>query len=1375
MIARDQYDNDATNHAGLINPIGLSSLPASTDAKFFDAATGGSEITTVSLPLNAASVDGWYENKQAGTYTIATTRSGVTNATHTLTVKSAAATRFTVAGGSSMVTGGANPITITAYDAFANVAADTYTGDKGIVLSGAGASPTPSSRAPTCTDKTGADVAFGTPPLLTFAGGVATCTMRLYKAETASIKATEGSINTEGADALAVTIRHGAADHLKFQGNIPVPLPANKFEVGVPFDLGVLMGVDQYDNLADGANGSSAYSGTRTLTYALSGISDSPDGNTPDAYTSSVSFTNGLSTTPLMTTLHYAQTTSIAAHDPQLSGTDAPSGAITLAAAPVAKLSFFQQPSATPPTNVPLSTQPKVAVADRYGNPITQASDQITLAASLTSGSFTSVTNGTLSGDALSVVTANGVATFSGIRYSYPEAIYLKASSAAGGVPDVYSFKITFSTSSDSTLNSGPLTEPTTISSSIDTPLERVAVFDFTVTDAGSDGFGTIIKQILIARGSGDATNGWLSFIAGASLSDGTASILGTVTENALTFGSGGSAIFTVPDLASKTYTLSIHLKQILPAGSDGKRFAFTIDPNDHITVEAIGSAFAQGPALSTQPALDVIATKFILSAGSSSVQAGSPIAITIKAADANNNLDLDYEGAPKELVFSGASPALTGDKPTATNYSGIPIEFGDVTLVTFADGQNSSPIRLTFYRAEATAIKAATSDSQLTTSSTDDLELVVTGGSPAKLAWYTQPKSAVAANAPWNPFKVSVTDAYENVAGSALDVAVTPTGCSTSAGSTSTAPAQSGIATFTNIAVFCPTYPGTVTLNATAQGVTPSGASIAVTVAERYAISVRTMDSVNGSPLTSITMRIIDAAGQVVASPGLTNPVTGNSPFSFALPFGAYQFNFVKDAYVETTVERRADTSADGADGTFDNVIAWDIFIMSVAESLADYRVIADFVYDEQADRITALMRIVSDAINTLKTATLEIFDSSNATASSASPLSQTTKDRPDSNGNYAFTVDQAVASGRFISGRSYFAKSSIVYGGEDLSRNVTYGSATTFNIGISARLKTLTDEIRTDVAGVQARVATEAAATRTQVVAEAQTTQAKVEAKASETQAKVAEVKADAAKILTATETMLPTKIEEARKEIETTRTAQILNRESTVKTSETLTIRYRTYPGLAPTVDVYDARNLLRVGKAPMREVSASGIYEFPVTFQFAWGKGDFTIVCSESTNGTMDAMIITVLASDIEEVAGQVAAILGSTSGIPEVKSGLSDLKASAAEMESQFSVLETALSRIGKNMVDKIEAMAESAQELEHVYGQLSRMGEQIKKLANETGLSLSKLYEVSEEKKEDIVYLKNKTQQLKAAMDFTKQQVDNIANKPITQTWFEFR
>ncbi|MBI2495223.1 MAG: hypothetical protein HYW10_01440 [Candidatus Omnitrophica bacterium] len=867
-------------------------------------------------------------------------------------------------------------------------------------------------------------------------------------------------------------------------------------------------------------------------------------------------------------------------------------------------------------------------------------------------------------------------------------------------------------------------------------------MFDFTVTDAGSDGFGTIIKQILIARGSGDATNGWLSFIAGASLSDGTASILGTVTENALTFGSGGSAIFTVPDLASKTYTLSIHLKQILPAGSDGKRFAFTIDPNDHITVEAIGSAFAQGPALSTQPALDVIATKFILSAGSSSVQAGSPIAITIKAADANNNLDLDYEGAPKELVFSGASPALTGDKPTATNYSGIPIEFGDVTLVTFADGQNSSPIRLTFYRAEATAIKAATSDSQLTTSSTDDLELVVTGGSPAKLAWYTQPKSAVAANAPWNPFKVSVTDAYENVAGSALDVAVTPTGCSTSAGSTSTAPAQSGIATFTNIAVFCPTYPGTVTLNATAQGVTPSGASIAVTVAERYAISVRTMDSVNGSPLTSITMRIIDAAGQVVASPGLTNPVTGNSPFSFALPFGAYQFNFVKDAYVETTVERRADTSADGADGTFDNVIAWDIFIMSVAESLADYRVIADFVYDEQADRITALMRlekrgkqIVSDAINTLKTATLEIFDSSNATASSASPLSQTTKDRPDSNGNYAFTVDQAVASGRFISGRSYFAKSSIVYGGEDLSRNVTYGSATTFNIGISARLKTLTDEIRTDVAGVQARVATEAAATRTQVVAEAQTTQAKVEAKASETQAKVAEVKADAAKILTATETMLPTKIEEARKEIETTRTAQILNRESTVKTSETLTIRYRTYPGLAPTVDVYDARNLLRVGKAPMREVSASGIYEFPVTFQFAWGKGDFTIVCSESTNGTMDAMIITVLASDIEEVAGQVAA----------------------------------------KNMVDKIEAMAESAQELEHVYGQLSRMGEQIKKLANETGLSLSKLYEVSEEKKEDIVYLKNKTQQLKAAMDFTKQQVDNIANKPITQTWFEFR
>ena len=60
-------------------------------------------------------------------------------------------------------------------------------------------------------------------------------------------------------------------------------------------------------------------------------------------------------------------------------------------------------------------------------------------------------------------------------------------------------------------------------------------------------------------------------------------------------------------------------------------------------------------------------------------------------------------------------------------------------------------------------------------------------------------------------------------------------------------------------------------------------------------------------------------------------------------------------------------------------------------------------------------------------------------------------------------------------------------------------------------------------------------------------------------------------------------------------------------------------------------------------------------------------------------------------------------------------------------------------------------------------------------MAGDTGLNLEKLYKVSADKKQDMNYLKNKTQQLKVAMDMSQQMIDNVANKPVTQVWYEYQ
>jgi hypothetical protein len=70
---------------------------------------------------------------------------------------------------------------------------------------------------------------------------------------------------------------------------------------------------------------------------------------------------------------------------------------------------------------------------------------------------------------------------------------------------------------------------------------------------------------------------------------------------------------------------------------------------------------------------------------------------------------------------------------------------------------------------------------------------------------------------------------------------------------------------------------------------------------------------------------------------------------------------------------------------------------------------------------------------------------------------------------------------------------------------------------------------------------------------------------------------------------------------------------------------------------------------------------------------------------------------------------------------------------------------------------------------------LEAMSKQIKDIGGTTGINLEKLYEVSKDKKEDITYIKNKSEELKAAMEINQKMIENVAKKPVVQTWFEFK
>jgi len=122
---------------------------------------------------------------------------------------------------------------------------------------------------------------------------------------TAVIQANLGSLTPT--DSGTLTVVYGPATKLfvvlpgetftSGVGNSGTPLTQT---VGVPFTITALVAIDNLTNIA------TSYSGAKTISY--NGPGGSP------TYTTSVSFTNGQSTTPLVTTLVKAETTNIAAN-----------------------------------------------------------------------------------------------------------------------------------------------------------------------------------------------------------------------------------------------------------------------------------------------------------------------------------------------------------------------------------------------------------------------------------------------------------------------------------------------------------------------------------------------------------------------------------------------------------------------------------------------------------------------------------------------------------------------------------------------------------------------------------------------------------------------------------------------------------------------------------------------------------------------------------------------------------------------------------------------------------------------------------------------------------------------------------------------------
>jgi len=288
ITAKDAKGNTATSYSGSHNLVfsGASASPGGNVPTVSDSSgttkAFGAEMA-IAFTAGVASVSG-ASNGVMTLYTSGSANLKVSDGSIKsepdleVTVTSGAATKLSLAAVSTTpVAGAADNLTITALDAFGNVAT-AYNSSHNLIFSGASASP--SGETPTVTNNGSGAKAFGTATTITFVSGVTTVSgagngvMRLYKSGSASLTVSDGSISSA---ATAVTVSPAPASQLSLAAASTTPV------AGAADNLTVTA-LDPYGNTA------TEYIGSHNLVF--SGAGTSPSGGAPTVINSGGSTVN---------------------------------------------------------------------------------------------------------------------------------------------------------------------------------------------------------------------------------------------------------------------------------------------------------------------------------------------------------------------------------------------------------------------------------------------------------------------------------------------------------------------------------------------------------------------------------------------------------------------------------------------------------------------------------------------------------------------------------------------------------------------------------------------------------------------------------------------------------------------------------------------------------------------------------------------------------------------------------------------------------------------------------------------------------------------------------------------------------------------------
>ncbi len=605
----------------------------------------------------------------------------------------------------TLTAGGTTSLTIKALDASGNPVT-TYTGTKTLTFSGADSALSPAT-SPTVTNNSGSATPFNTATLINFTNGIATVSgsangvLRLVRAQTALVAATDGTISSSGTDRLSVTVSPGALG--KFALTVASPQTS-----GVAFTgTNTLAALDDWGNTVTTF---SAATTPVTLTSTLSGTISGLGSGVNNVLNRAGDFSSGIAN---LTALGMKFTGTVGSGTFTATGgtKSGTSALVSIVAGGATRLVLRTSTGDSVTTMTAGTTRNLVITAkDGSGNTVTTYTGSKTLSFSGADSSTAPAVPASVSNSGGTVVPFGAITT---ITFTNGVA---QVSGSSNGVLRLYRAQTATVTVSDGAIQS-------TGNDVLSITVGPAALGKFKWALASPQVSGTAFTGINTLTAQDDWGNTVTTFDASISNVALSTSLGGLISG----LGSGTNEVLNRnTDFASGQANLTaLGMKYTGPVGTGV--FTATSSSKSGISDSVVITAGT--------------ATRLVLT-GTATQVAGTAQNLTVTARDESNNIVIGYSGV-KTLTFSGASSATNPvTAPTVSNNAGLAVAFGSPTALTFTNGvatvTGSANGAMRLYRVENAII--AVTDGTISSLASDRLTVAVTPGALGQFAWTLAP-----------------------------------------------------------------------------------------------------------------------------------------------------------------------------------------------------------------------------------------------------------------------------------------------------------------------------------------------------------------------------------------------------------------------------------------------------------------------------------------------------------------------------------------------------------------------------------------------------------------------------------------------------------